>query len=398
MNSSLVFAGGGTGGHVFPMVAVADALAELAPAVHVTFVGTARGIETRVVPERGYALELLEVLPIRGGGVLGAGRGVARALGSIPAARALIRRVAPSAVFSIGGYAAGPVALAARSLGVPLALMEPNAVMGFANRVMAPFVARAYTAFAGAERHLSARVVLRSGVPLRRGFEPRPYARGTAALSVLVLGGSQGAKALNETVPRALAQVGARLRIVHQCGPLHREAAERLYAALGMADVEVVPFIEDVPQVLGAADLVIGRAGASTLSEICAVGRPSLVVPYPFAAGDHQLKNAEALAQAGAAISVPAAQATVERIALEVEAIAGDRIKLEGMAAAARALGRPEAARTVALDLLSLAGLSGLVDLEREPETSETPKPPPLSGPRRHRQAQSARSQWRGRG
>lgn len=362
MNASLLFAGGGTGGHVFPMIAVADALEELAPEVRVTFVGTARGIETRVVPERGYALELLDILPMRGEGVGGAARGAWRALGSIPVARALVRRVQPSAVFSIGGYAAGPVALAARSLGVPLALLEPNAVMGLANRLMAPLVARGYTAFAGAERHFSPRVVLRSGVPLRAGFEPQPYASSRAALRVLVLGGSQGAKSLNETVPQALARLSPPVTVVHQCGPRHREAAEQLYVALGLSGAAVVPFIDDVPAALGAADLVIARAGASTLSEICAVGRPSLVVPYPFAAGDHQLRNAEALAQAGAAVCLPAAQATVERVAAEVRALATDRGRLERMAAAARALGRPHAARTVAIDLLSLAGLSGLAD------------------------------------
>jgi UDP-N-acetylglucosamine--N-acetylmuramyl-(pentapeptide) pyrophosphoryl-undecaprenol N-acetylglucosamine transferase len=142
---TIVLAGGGTGGHVFPMIAVADALKRLAPELRLVFVGTERGMETRIVPQRGYELELVRVLPIRGGGVPGALRGAARALAAIPESRALLRRLAPRAVFSIGGYAAGPIALSARSLGIPLALMEPNAVIGLANRLVAPLVDRAYT-------------------------------------------------------------------------------------------------------------------------------------------------------------------------------------------------------------------------------------------------------------
>lgn len=364
MNPSLLFAGGGTGGHVFPMIAVADALAELAPAVRVVFVGTGRGIENRVVPEHGYTLELLDVLPLRGGGFAGALRGVWRALRSIPRARTLVRRQAPSALLSIGGYAAGPASLAARSLGLPLALIEPNAAIGLSNRLIAPLVGRAYTAFPGAERHFAQRAVLRSGVPIRAGFEPRAYRPSAGALRVLVLGGSQGAKALNETVPEALAKLCTPVSVVHQCGALHREATEKHYAKLGGAEVQVVSFIDDMPSALASAELVIGRAGASALSEICAVGRPSLLVPYPFAAGQHQLRNAEALSSAGAAVTVPAAEATAERIAREIEPLAADRARLERMAAAAAVMGRPHAARAVALDLLALAGLSEYVRQE----------------------------------
>lgn len=361
-SQTLVFAGGGTGGHVFPMIAVADVVRELAPGVRVVFVGTERGLEAKVVPARGYELELMRVLPLRGGGAAGFLRGVGRAAAALPEGRALVKRLGPAAVLSIGGYAAGPVSLAAWTLGVPLALLEPNSVMGLANRLVAPLARRGYVAFAEAARHFPRGRVLRAGVPLRSGFRPAPYPppsdAGSSALRVLVLGGSQGAKALNESVPRAAAMLGPELSIVHQCGPAHADAVRALYAELGLgATARVVPFIDDVPAALAAADLVVGRSGAGALSEMCAVGRPGLLVPYPFAAGDHQRVNAEALVRAGGAVSLTHEQATVERLAREIAALAADRPRLARMAAAARDFGKPDAARSVALDLLKLAGL-----------------------------------------
>jgi UDP-N-acetylglucosamine--N-acetylmuramyl-(pentapeptide) pyrophosphoryl-undecaprenol N-acetylglucosamine transferase len=359
---TLVFAGGGTGGHVFPMLAVAEVMRELAPDVRIVFVGTERGLEAKAVPARGYALELMRVLPLRGGGVGGFLRGLGQAARALPDGRALVRRLAPAAVLSVGGYAAGPVSLAAWSLGVPLALLEPNSVMGLTNRLVAPLARRGYVAFGEAARHFRAGRVLRVGVPLRPGFGPVPYPplhdAESPALRVLVLGGSQGAKALNEAVPCAAAKLGAALSIVHQCGPTHADAVRALYAELGLGEaVRVVPFIDDMPAALAQADLVVGRSGAGALSEICAVGRPALFVPYPFAAGDHQRVNAEALVRSGGAVCVPHEQATPERLADEISALARDRSRLASMAARAREFGRPEAARDVALDLLALAGL-----------------------------------------
>ena len=359
MTATLVFAGGGTGGHVYPMIAVADALRELAPQLRLVFVGTERGMETRVVPERGYELELMRVLPIRGGGALGAVRGIARAAGLLPEARALLKRLAPRALFSIGGYAAGPISLAARSLRVPVALMEPNSVIGLANRLIAPLVQRAYTAFAESERHFKASVVLRAGVPIRQGFAPVPYMPRLHAPRVLVLGGSQGAKSLNEAVPRALAHLASNVRVVHQCGAAHEADARRLYAGLGLEQrAEVVPFIADMPRALADADLVIARSGASAVSEICAVGRPSLLVPYPFASGDHQRVNAESLVRAGAAVCLSSSEASAERICREITELFEHSQRLTTMAACAAALGRPQAAHAIALDLLGLAGVA----------------------------------------
>ena len=354
--TTLLFAGGGTGGHVFPMVAVADAVRDVAPDLRLVFVGTPRGIEARVIPERGYELHLLEVAPLRGGGVGGALRGAVRAARAVAGARKLVRGLGPAAVFSAGGYAAGPVALAARTLGVPVALMEPNSAIGLANRLIAPFVQRAYTAFEGTERHFARATVLRTGVPLRKGFEPRPYRHRSGALGVLVLGGSQGAQTLNDAVPRALARVARPVRVVHQAGGGRDAGVRALYGELGLS-AEVLPFIDDMPAALTAADLVIGRAGASAVAEVCAVGRPAIFVPYPHA-GDHQKHNARAVADASAAVCLLNAEATVERLAAEVDRLAAEPNALSNMAARARSLGQPAAASVIANDFLRLSGLA----------------------------------------
>jgi UDP-N-acetylglucosamine--N-acetylmuramyl-(pentapeptide) pyrophosphoryl-undecaprenol N-acetylglucosamine transferase len=355
--TTILFAGGGSGGHVFPLLAVADAVKALLPSARLVFVGTEKGMETKLVPERGYELNLVKVLPIRGGGVAGALRGIGRAAGSIPEGRRIVAQTAPDAVFSIGGYAAGPVALAARTLGIPLALMEPNAEIGLANRLIAPFVQRAYVAFPESKRYFKSSLTLQTGVPLREGFTPAPYTAPRGGLRVLVLGGSQGAKSLNEAVPRALSLLGPSVEVVHQCGRAHEEAARALYAELGLgARARVRPFIDDMPAALAASQLVIGRAGAGAVAETCAVGRPSLLVPYPFA-GDHQKVNAESLAQVGAARWLSSAEATPERLATELRLLMNDPAKLSDMADSARRIGRPAAARAIAEDLLQLASV-----------------------------------------
>ena len=356
---TILIAGGGTGGHVFPMVAVGDAVRAVDPSARVVYVGTARGIEARVIPERGDVLELLDIRPLRGAGLRGFATGAFHAATSIPRARDLVRRLAPGAVLSVGGYAGGPVALAARSLGVPVALLEPNSVVGLSNRLLAPVVVRAYTAFPEAERYLRPSVVLRAGVPLRRAFARSPYVAKPDRVDVLVLGGSQGAKALNEVVPRAIARAvaqGAALHVRHQTGRDRDVEVRGVYEALGVgARAEVVAFIDDVAAALGAADIVVARSGASSYAELCAVGRASILVPYPHAADDHQLGNARSLERAGASVALPQVDATVGRLADELRRLAADAPLRARMAAAAAALGTPDAAVRVASDLLSLA-------------------------------------------
>ena len=360
MTFSLLFAGGGTGGHVFPLVAVAQAVRAKRSDVEIVFVGTARGMETRILGKQGERLELLDILPIKGGGVRGAVRGVMRAAGSLPAAHRLVSEIRPRAVLSIGGYAAGPVSLAARARGIPLALLEPNSVLGLANLLVAPLAQRAYLAFPQADRWFRRSVVRQTGVPLRSGFSPRAYDPAPDELCILVLGGSQGAITLNRNVPEAvgLAHRGAstRVRVVHQSGQDRVQEVRDAYERAGAREAaDVLAFIDDVPSALAAADLVIQRAGASALAETCAIGRPSLLVPYPFAAGDHQLHNARALERAGAAVCIPSDDASPEVLAGHIVRLAQDGEGRKRMAEAARTHGRPEAAATIAGDLLDLA-------------------------------------------
>jgi len=348
----ILIAGGGTGGHVFPGLAVARALQRLAE-VEVVFAGSPRGLEARVVPAEGFALELLEVEPMKGGGAERAFRGALVAAKAMRRARALVRDLAPAAVMSVGGYAAGPAALACVSQRVPLAILEPNSTLGLANRLLAPFAKRGYIAWRETARHFAGDKAKLLGVPLRAGFDPRPYTPQDPP-RVLVLGGSQGAEALNVVLPRALRRVRERfptLSILHQTGRDRDTAVREVYD--GAADV--VPFLDDVPTHMAAADLIIARAGAVTVAEIAAIGRPALFVPFPHAADDHQAKNAQALEAASGAIMIRQEHADEARLAGEIEALLADPERRVRLADAARLHGRPRAAEDVARDLLALA-------------------------------------------
>jgi UDP-N-acetylglucosamine--N-acetylmuramyl-(pentapeptide) pyrophosphoryl-undecaprenol N-acetylglucosamine transferase len=367
---TILIAGGGTGGHVFPGVAVAEAAQSLAD-VDIVFVGTARGVESRVVPARGWRLELLDIEPIKGGGASRAFRGALVAARATVGAAALVRRIRPRAVLSVGGYASGPASLAGVLLGVPLAVLEPNSTVGLANRLLAPFAKCAFLAWEESARTFRARAVRQYGVPLRAGFAARPYAADRSTSRILVMGGSQGAAVLNERVPEAIGRLVRErrerpatgpLEVLHQAGRDRDAAVRDAYAAAGVAAVRVVPFIEDVAQALGDADLVVGRAGAGAIAEIAAVGRPSILVPFPHAADDHQGRNAEALERVGAAVCLRQEKADAASLAAAIGRLLADEAARRTMADSARGRGRPDAARYVARDLLALAAVA-----EREP-------------------------------
>jgi len=361
MSRWILIAGGGTGGHVFPGLAIARALQKLASDVEIVFAGSPRGLETRVVPEAGYRLELLDVEPMKGGGAERAIRGALVAAKATRAARALVRKLRPAAVLSVGGYAAGPASLACVSQRVPLAILEPNSTLGLANRILAPFAKRAYIAWAETGRHFRGDKARLYGVPLRPEFGPRPYAMNTPR-RVLILGGSQGALALNEVLPRALARVagvtGVKMSVLHQAGRDRDGAVREAYGG-GVSDVEVevVPFIDNVADQMAAADLIIGRSGAATVAEISAIGRAAIFIPFPHAADDHQAKNALALADLGGAVCIRQEAADEERLTLEIGGLLADDERRVRMANAAREHGRAEAATDIARDLLGLAGI-----------------------------------------
>ena len=360
MVTTILIAGGGTGGHVFPMVAVGDALLAARDDVRVVYVGTARGLEKKICGERGDHLELLDVAPLRGGGVTGFMKGVGRAFAVLPEARALVKRLDPKVCLSVGGYAGGPVALAARTLGVPVAILEPNSVLGLTNKLLSPMAERAYTAFPETERFLRPSVIRRMGVPLRRAFFEAPYIPTEGRLSILAIGGSLGARFFNESLPQALALATKRVpdidvRVLHQTGKDSIDGVQARYRDLGVADrVTVTPFIADVASALAAADLVIARCGASSCAELCAVGRPGIFIPFPFAADNHQWRNAKSLDDAGAVVAIQQKDASPELVASKIAELAADPVRRAQMAAAAAKLGKPHAAANIAEDLLSL--------------------------------------------
>jgi UDP-N-acetylglucosamine--N-acetylmuramyl-(pentapeptide) pyrophosphoryl-undecaprenol N-acetylglucosamine transferase len=357
---TLLIAGGGTGGHVFPGVAVAEAAQMLAD-VDVVFVGTDRGVEARVVPQRGWRLERLVVEPMKGGGPSRALRGALLAVRATLGAVAIVRRLRPRVVLSVGGYAAGPATLAAAVLGVPVAVLESNSRPGLANRLLAPFATRAFLAWEEAESSFRAHAVRHYGVPLRAGFAPVAYPADGAWSRVLVMGGSQGAAVLNERMPDVfarLAREGATVHVVHQAGRNRDAAVRDAYARAGVDHVTVVPFIEDVARAIADADLVVARAGAGTIAELTAIGRPSILVPFPHATDDHQARNAEALARAGAAICVRQERADPASLAAAIGRLLSDAASRRAMADAARRRGRPDAAERVARELLLLASIA----------------------------------------
>ncbi len=349
----IAIAGGGTGGHLFPGLALADAL--VARGVQVTFVGTAAGIEARVVPAAGYPLRLLPGRQLRGGGVARAVAGLASTAGGTLRALALLGELGPRLVVGVGGYASVAVVIAAALRRIPSVLLEQNVLPGAANRVLARIARRVCVGFAESIALLPPGRAVHTGNPVRADLiRPRPA---RARPGLLVFGGSAGAHRLNQAMLDALAALGpalAHLDVTHQTGAADLEAVRRAYAARGLA-ARVEPFIADMGAAYAAADLVVARAGATTCAELTAVGLPAILVPYPYATDDHQRRNAEVLVQAGAAEMILDTELHGERLAAALRSLLGDAGKRAAMAARARALGRPDAAERVADECLRLA-------------------------------------------
>ncbi|HWP67122.1 MAG TPA: undecaprenyldiphospho-muramoylpentapeptide beta-N-acetylglucosaminyltransferase [Candidatus Limnocylindria bacterium] len=347
----VVIAGGGTGGHVFPALALAEALAGRGADVHM--IGTVTGLEARVVPGAGYPFHVVPGAPVRGGGVRRALGGLNAALHGVRAARRLLRRLEPSVVVGVGGYASVATVLAARSMGLPALLQEQNAIPGLANRVLGRVSDRICLGFATAERYFPAGRAVHTGNPIRaavlRGSGP-----GT---DLLVFGGSQGARRLNQAMVAALPDLVAHLRgagIVHQTGALDLDEVRRAYERLGVV-ADVRAFIDDMGSAYGRAAVVVARAGAMSCAEITARGLPAILVPYPHAADDHQRANAAALAEAGAAEMILDGALDGPALRHAVAALFDHPERRARMAAASRALGRPDAAARVADEVTALA-------------------------------------------
>jgi len=339
---TILIAGGGTGGHLFPGLALADALA--AHGASVIFVGTAAGIEARAVPAAGYALRLLPGRQLRGGGIARAAAGLASAAGGTLRALALLGELRPRLVVGVGGYASVAVVIAASLRRIPTVLLEQNVVPGAANRVLARLARRICVGFAESIAFLPRARAVHTGNPVRADLiRPRPP---RARPGLLVFGGSAGAHRLNQAMLDALGPLGPTLAGL--------ETVRAAYAARGLA-ARVEPFIADLGAAYAAADLVVARAGAMTCAELTAVGLPAILVPYPYATDDHQRRNAEVLVRAGAAEMILDAALDGERLGTALRALLEDAGRRATMAARARALGRPDAAERVATECLRLA-------------------------------------------
>lgn len=336
---------GGTGGHVYPALAVAERFQAQGLAVH--WLGTRQGLEARVVPQARIPLHFVRVRGLRGKGVLSWVQAPARLLVALAQSLGVMRRVRPDIVLGMGGFVTGPGGVAAWLLRRPLLIHEQNAIPGFTNRILGHLARVVMEAFPGS---FPARYRARhTGNPVRSAIEALPapevrLAQRSGPLRVLVLGGSQGARVLNEVVPLALRALPApdMVRVCHQAGAHHLEAARTHYAAAGM-QAELVAFIEDMAEAYGWADVVVCRAGAMTIAELSAAGAASVLIPFPHAVDDHQTHNARFLSERGAAVLIRQAEFTAQRLCGLLADLHGARERLLAMARAARALAVPDA-------------------------------------------------------
>ncbi|MDH3199252.1 MAG: undecaprenyldiphospho-muramoylpentapeptide beta-N-acetylglucosaminyltransferase [Candidatus Krumholzibacteria bacterium] len=354
-------AGGGTGGHVTPALAIAEEVA--ARGERVFLLGSPYGLETRLVPEAGFELIALPARQVMGQGLLGRLRAAVTIAAGCFAARSVLRKRRPNVVVSVGGYASLPAVVAAASLGIPVALVEPNAKPGRANRLMARFASRIFVQFEEAAATLGRRPgdprVAPLGIPLRRAlveaFSPGDARRQPSQpLHVLVFGGSQGATQINEAMMEcANALRDGPFEVFHQTGEADRERVTAAYARAGLA-ATVVAFESDMPKRYREADVALCRSGALTVAELAMAGLPSLLVPYPFAADDHQAANAQALARAGAARVLPNRPLAASDVARALSELAAAPDTLIAMGESARALARPDAAARIVSACASL--------------------------------------------
>jgi UDP-N-acetylglucosamine--N-acetylmuramyl-(pentapeptide) pyrophosphoryl-undecaprenol N-acetylglucosamine transferase len=360
MSVRVMIAGGGTGGHLFPGIAVARELLSRRPDAQISFAGTARGIEARVVPREGFALDVIRSGGLKGKSIGDRARGASLVPAGLLDAWRLLSRRRPDLVIGVGGYSSGPVVLVAALRGIATMLLEQNAVPGLTNRLLARVVRRAAVTFESTQSFFGSKAFV-SGNPVRPEFLSAAAPRTESASDdtrILVFGGSQGAHAINMAMVEAAAQLaagGSHLRLTHQTGERDVEMVRAAYRQARLsADVE--PFLYDMGRQLGRADVVVCRAGATTLAEIMAAGKAAILVPLPTATDDHQRKNAEALARVGAADVLVQSELTGRSLADRILSLVRDRERRARIAAAARSLARPDAATVIVDRALELIG------------------------------------------
>jgi UDP-N-acetylglucosamine--N-acetylmuramyl-(pentapeptide) pyrophosphoryl-undecaprenol N-acetylglucosamine transferase len=352
-----ILAGGGTGGHVIPAIAIAQELRRRY-AAEVLFIGTERGLEKRLVPAAGFPLQFVKIGALNKVGLATRLQTMFNLPRALFDAGRMLNEFQPDVVIGVGGYASGPAMISALRRRIPTLAFEPNLVPGFANRMIARFVSAAAVHFEQTAQYFRNPVV--TGVPVRPAFfqiPRKPYVPATPTL--LVFGGSQGARAINQAMVRAVPELMKRLpglKVVHQTGERDYDQVYGAYAQAGIP-AEVHKFIDDMPGFFARADLVLCRSGASTVAEIAAAGKPAVFVPFPLAADDHQRRNAEALEQAQAAVVIEETRLDEVWLVDSILALLEDPARLAGMAEAARAMAHPNAAKDIAELAAQVAGI-----------------------------------------
>ncbi len=353
-----MIAGGGTGGHLFPGMTVARAVERRLGDAELLFVVGRRPLESELLAAAGFRVARLEVEGLKGRGLT---KGLRVSLGlprSVVEGGRILRAFTPDWVLGMGGYSSGPVCLAARVLGLPMAVHEQNAYPGLTNRCLARIAGRVFVSFEESRPHLRCRTVIHTGNPVRPEFfrPPAHEAAGRRGFTLLVTGGSQGSRAINDAVVKALVRLkeqGKAIGVIHQTGGTDHGRIEAEYRRRGLAG-EISAFLHDMPAAYGRADLVIARAGATTVFELSAAGRPAILVPYPHAANRHQERNARALVDRGAAELLLEPELSGERLAALLARYAADPAKLKAMGEKARGLARPDTADVIIDHLLAM--------------------------------------------
>jgi UDP-N-acetylglucosamine--N-acetylmuramyl-(pentapeptide) pyrophosphoryl-undecaprenol N-acetylglucosamine transferase len=345
-----MFAGGGTGGHLYIGISLARELRKRNPELDFIFIGTRRGLESRIVPGEGFKLDYIDSGGLKGMDPVTLLSNILLIPRSILQSRGLLRRHLPAVVVGVGGYSSGPVVLAAWLQGIPTMIVEPNAYPGLTNRLLSRVVNRVALALPDEGKHFGKKGIV-TGIPVRKEFyDMKPPARRPGHLTVLIFGGSQGSRALNSIVSNALGELkdlGDKLRLIHQTGEKEFESMRRAYRDSGMV-ADVRPYLPNIFEQFRQSDLVICRAGAGTVAEITTAGKAAILVPYPHAADDHQTKNARALESFGAARLIAEADLTPERLGREIRHFMQHHEEIECMEAAARKLAKSDAARQIA--------------------------------------------------
>ena len=351
----VIIAAGGTGGHIYPGIAVAKEITRRNRESKILFVGTARGLETKIVPANGFELSLINSQGLKNVGLLGKLKGLFVLPKSFFEARRIIKSFQPDVVIGAGGYVSGPVLLMASLMRVPTLVMDSNALPGFTNRRLAPFVTKAALTFEEALPYFGKKGIV-TGNPVRREFfDIAPKAR-SKELNLLIFGGSQGARAINNAMAEALKDLPReRLNVTHQTGESDFEAINESYKSAGWSDSTVQPYISDMVAEFAKTDLIVCRAGATSCAEIAAAGKAAIMIPLPTAADDHQRKNAEAFASVGAAQMILQKDLTGEFLAKEIMNLIDSPERISDMETAAKKLARKDAAEAAVALIEELA-------------------------------------------